>query len=62
MSFQINDRSKPSISGKHPHKGRDLAAVLFVDSTVKLLDESTKPEELRAMLTTSAGDDSPSAQ
>ena len=56
MSFQINDRSKPSISGKHPHHGHYLAAVLFADGSVKLLDESTTPEELRAMLTASAGD------
>ena len=53
MSFQINDKSKPSISSRRSHG----AMVLFADGTVKFLDESTKPEELRAMLTATAGDD-----
>ncbi|HWB08319.1 MAG TPA: DUF1559 domain-containing protein [Pirellulales bacterium] len=52
MSFQINDPSKPGISSHHLHG----AMVLFADGTVKFLDESTKPDDLRAMLTASAGD------
>jgi prepilin-type processing-associated H-X9-DG protein len=50
MSFQINDKSKPSISSHHSHG----AMVLFADGSVKFLDESTKPEELKAMLTASS--------
>lgn len=56
MSFQINDKSKPSISGNHPYGGHRLAGVVFADGTVERLDESTTPEKLRAMLTASAGD------
>ena len=52
MSFQINDRSKPSISSHHHHG----AMAVFVDGSVRFLDESTSPEELRAMLTASEGE------
>ncbi|MGH7135675.1 MAG: DUF1559 domain-containing protein, partial [Pirellulales bacterium] len=52
MSLRINDKSKPSISSQHPHG----AMVLFADGSVKFLDESTTPEQLRAMLTSEAHD------
>lgn len=52
MSLQINDKSQPSISSHHLHG----AMVLFADGSVKFLDESTTPEQLRAMLTSEAND------
>lgn len=52
MSFQINDKSK---SGKSSHHSQGAMAV-FADGTVKFLDESLKPETVRAMLTRAAGD------
>lgn len=56
MSFQINDESKPAVSSHHHHQGHGLAAVLLADGSVKFLDEATKPEELKAMLTSPAED------
>jgi prepilin-type processing-associated H-X9-DG protein len=52
MTLQINDKSKPNISSHHPHG----AMVLFADGSIRFLDESMSTEELRAMLTASAGD------
>lgn len=56
MSFQVNDETRTCISSRHTRQGRRLAAVLFADGTVKMMDESTAPKELRAMLTSAAGD------
>ncbi|HET6884094.1 MAG TPA: DUF1559 domain-containing protein [Pirellulales bacterium] len=52
MSLQINDKSKTSISSHHPHG----AKVVLADGSVKFLDESTTPEQLRVMLTSDADD------
>ncbi|MGH7135674.1 MAG: DUF1559 domain-containing protein [Pirellulales bacterium] len=50
MPLQINDKS--SISSRHRHG----AMVLFADGKAKFLNESTTPEQLRAMLTSDAND------
>jgi hypothetical protein len=47
MSFTINDKTKPSISSHHFHG----AMVLYTDGGVPYLDESIRPDELKAMLT-----------
>lgn len=52
MSLQINDRSKPGISSHHPRG----AMVVFADGSVTFLDDSTTPEELKAMLNGDADD------
>jgi hypothetical protein len=53
MSFQINDKGKPSISSYHVRG----ATVIFADGRVEFLDESTRPERLKALLISSARDD-----
>lgn len=56
MSFAINSQSKSGISSGHTHEGRRPAAVLFADGSVKFLDETTQPAQLKAMLTSASGD------
>ncbi len=53
MSFQINDKTKPSISSHH----RGGAHVLFADGSVRFLRDSTPPEIVRALLTIDGGEE-----
>jgi hypothetical protein len=52
MSFKINDKSKPSISSHHVHG----AMAVYADGSVHFLDESTDPDEMRALLTANVED------
>ena len=53
MSLTINDRTRPSISGRHPSG----PAVVFADSIrVYRLDKSLRPETLRALITIAGGE------
>lgn len=53
MSFTINDRTRPSISGPHPTG----PAVVFADSIrAYRIDKSLRPEALRALTTIAGGE------
>ena len=54
ISFNINDKTKPSISSHHAHG----AMVLYANGRVKFLDESTDPDELKKLLTENLEDGS----
>ena len=47
-----SDRSKPSISSQH----RGGANVVFVDGGVYFLSEEIEPQQLRALITISGGE------
>jgi len=52
MSFRINDRSKPSVSSQH----RGGANVVFVDAEVYFMTEEIDPQQVRALITISGGE------
>ncbi len=52
MSFRVNDSSKPSISSQHPGG----ANVAFVDGEVYFMSEDIEPQQLRALITISGGE------
>ena len=52
MSFKINDRTKPSISSRHPGG----ANAVFADGTVSFITEAITTEELKALITKAGGE------
>jgi hypothetical protein len=58
MSFQLNDRTHPSVSSNHPAGGSSYGGphVLSVDDTVTTVPENFRPETLKALLTIAGGE------
>ena len=58
MSFQLNDRTHPSVSSNHPAWGSNYPGpnVLTVDGMVTSLPSNLRPETLRALLTVAGGE------
>lgn len=53
MSFQLNDRTRPSVSSHHPFNGPHAQTV---DGSIYMLPRNLTSEELRALLTIAGGE------